>query len=78
MTSTHLLVNLSFIHVSSDQVVIKINNPKWASFTNTNSMDPLLDEDSNAVADLQDSLDKTIEFQVEPVYSQEQFDVILL
>lgn len=37
------------IHVLNDKVVIDINNPKWAKFTNTNSMDPLFDETSNAI-----------------------------
>jgi len=41
-------------------------------------IDRLLDEDSAAVADLQESLDKSIQFRVEPVYSQEQFDVVFL
>ncbi len=41
-------------------------------------VDRLLDEDSSIVADLGELLGKTIEFRVEPVYSQEQFDVILL
>jgi ribonuclease G len=41
-------------------------------------IDRLLDEDSAAVADLQESLDKSIQFRVEPVYSQEQYDVVFL
>ena len=38
----------------------------------------LLDEDSSAVADLEEYSGKTIQFRVEPVYSQEQFDIIPL
>ena len=41
-------------------------------------VDRLLDEDSASVADLGEFIDKTIRFQVEAMYSQEQFDVILL
>lgn len=41
-------------------------------------IDRLLDEDSAHVADLEEFIGATIQFQVETVYSQEQFDVILL
>ena len=41
-------------------------------------VDRLLDEESSNVADLQEFVEKTIRFQVEPMYSQEQFDVILV
>ncbi|MBT8149196.1 MAG: ribonuclease G [Gammaproteobacteria bacterium] len=41
-------------------------------------VDRLVDEDSAAVADLQESLGKSIQFQVEPVYTQEQYDVVFL
>ena len=37
------------IHVLNDKIIIDINNPKWAKFTDTNSMDPLFDENSNAI-----------------------------
>ncbi|MBN2112024.1 signal peptidase I [Candidatus Woesearchaeota archaeon] len=37
------------IHVYSDRVVIDISNPQWATFTNTNSMDPVIDSGSNAI-----------------------------
>ena len=40
-------------------------------------VDRLIDEDAGVVADLQELLDKQIEFQVESVYTQEQFDVVL-
>jgi len=38
----------------------------------------LLDEESNSLAELEDFIDKTIKLQVETMYSQEQFDVVLL
>ena len=41
-------------------------------------VDRLLDEDSASVGDLEEFIGKTIRFQVEVMYSQEQFDVILL
>ncbi|MBT4651180.1 hypothetical protein HOC13_01530 [Candidatus Woesearchaeota archaeon] len=37
------------IKVYGEKVVIEVENAIWASFTNTNSMDPLIDENSNAI-----------------------------
>ena len=39
----------SQIHIYEDKVVIDIENARWASFADTNSMDPFLDERSNAI-----------------------------
>ena len=41
-------------------------------------VDRLLDEESASVADLEEFIGKSIQFQVEAVYNQEQFDVVLL
>ncbi len=41
-------------------------------------IDRLLDEESSSVADLEEFIGKEIKFQVELMYTQEQFDVILL
>ncbi|MEP5764818.1 MAG: ribonuclease G [Halieaceae bacterium] len=41
-------------------------------------VDRLLDEESASVADLEEFTGKTVQFRVEPMYSQEQFDIILL
>ncbi|TGN40017.1 ribonuclease G [Marinobacter confluentis] len=41
-------------------------------------VDRLLDEESDNVADLETFIKKAIRFQVEPFYSQEQYDVVLL
>ena len=41
-------------------------------------VDLLVDEESDNVADLETFICKTIRFQVEPFYSQEQYDVVLL
>jgi ribonuclease G len=40
-------------------------------------VDRLLDEDSTALADLEELVGKTVRFEVEPMYTQEQFDVVL-
>jgi ribonuclease G len=37
----------------------------------------LLDEESSNVADLEEFIERTIQFQVESIYSQEQYDIIL-
>ena len=37
------------IKVYKDKVVIDVKNAIWAGFTNTNSMDPLIDENAHAV-----------------------------
>ena len=37
------------IFVYNDQVIIKIQNPEWSIFTDTKSMDPLIDSTSNAI-----------------------------
>ena len=41
-------------------------------------VDRLLDEESTNVADLEEFVGKTISFRVEPTYSQEHFDIVLL
>ncbi|MBQ0832172.1 ribonuclease G [Marinobacter sp.] len=41
-------------------------------------VDRLLDEESDNVADLETFIAKAVRFQVEPFYSQEQYDVVLL
>ncbi|MCL4146918.1 UNVERIFIED_CONTAM: hypothetical protein GTU68_051147 [Idotea baltica] len=41
-------------------------------------VDLLLDEESDSLAELQEFIDKPIRFQVESLYTQEQFDVVLL
>jgi ribonuclease G len=41
-------------------------------------VDRLTDEESQAVAELEEFIERPIQFQVEPMYSPEQFDVVLL
>lgn len=40
-------------------------------------VDRLIDEDSATLADLEKLVAKTVKFEVEPMYNQEQFDVVL-
>ena len=40
--------------------------------------DRLLEEESATVAELESLIRKPIEIQVEPLYSQEQYDVVLM
>lgn len=37
------------IHVYDDKVIIDLQDPEWAAFTDTNSMDPFIDSGSNAI-----------------------------
>jgi hypothetical protein len=37
------------IHVMDNTVVIEITDPEWSKFTDTNSMDPVLDYGANAI-----------------------------
>ena len=39
----------SQITVLNDRVIIYVQNPEWATFTDTNSMDPLIDIGANAI-----------------------------
>ena len=40
-------------------------------------LDRLLDEESDTLAELEDIVGKTVKLEVEPMYTQEQFDVVL-
>jgi len=37
------------IHVLDNRIVIEVENPVWAKFTDTNSMDPIIDYNANAL-----------------------------
>ena len=39
----------SQIKVYDDRVIIEIENAEWAKFTDTNSMDPTIDSEANAI-----------------------------
>lgn len=42
----------SQIEMRADGVFIKLNNPQWAILANTNSMDPVFDEDSHLIQEI--------------------------
>lgn len=42
-------VKESQIHVYKDRIVLDIQDASWAKFTDTNSMDPLFDAESNTI-----------------------------
>lgn len=46
------------IRVYNDKVVINVDNAQWANFADTNSMDPFLDEGSNALQLVPTSVDE--------------------
>lgn len=45
------------IKVYDDVVVLEVKGVEWSSFTNTNSMDPFLDEGANALQFIPNSVD---------------------
>ena len=45
------------IKVYNDRVIIDLKDAEWASFTNTNSMDPIIDETANAIEIIPKSAD---------------------
>ncbi len=45
------------IKVYNNKIVLEIFNSTWAKFTNTNSMDPFIDESANAIEILPDDPD---------------------
>jgi hypothetical protein len=49
VASPHDRIKEEQIHVYNDKIVIDLNNAEWASFTDTNSMDPVIDEGANAI-----------------------------
>lgn len=54
------------------------NAETYAVLASQSVVDRLLDEESAAVADLEEFIGKTIRFQVETQYSQEQYDIVLM
>ncbi len=53
------------------------DNEKFVLLASQMVIDRLLDEESTYVADLETFIDRTIEFQVETLYSQEEYDIVL-
>ncbi len=54
------------------------DNERYLVLASESVIDRLLDEESSNVADLEEFIEKSIRFQVEPIYTQEQFDVVLV
>lgn len=54
------------------------DNEKFLVMAATNVIDRLLDEEAAYVADLEAFIERTIEFQVEPLFNQEQYDIVLV
>ncbi len=54
------------------------DNEKFLVLASQVVIDRLLDEESSNVSDLEEFIDCSIQFQVESVYSQEQYDIILV
>ncbi|MBU1975929.1 MAG: hypothetical protein KKG59_05995 [Nanoarchaeota archaeon] len=46
------------IWIYKNKVIINVDNPEWASFSDTNSMDPVLDIGHNAIEIVPKSLDE--------------------
>jgi hypothetical protein len=65
------------IHVYQDKVILDIKDPEWAKFSNTNSMDPIIDENANAIQVIPKSED---EIEIGDIISYkidgEQFNII--
>lgn len=54
------------------------DNEKFLVMAASNVVDRLLDEEAAYVADLEAFINRTIEFQVEPLFNQEQYDIVLV
>lgn len=54
------------------------DNEKFLVLASQTVIDRLLDEESANVADLEEFIGRPIQFQVESIYSQEQYDIILV
>jgi len=37
------------VKVTKDKIIINVENPRWAKFTDTNSMDPVFDAEANVI-----------------------------
>jgi len=65
------------IHLYSDKIVIDIKNPQWSTYTDTNSMDPVLDENTHGIQIIPQS---TQDIHLGDIisYKPENFDGILI
>ena len=59
------------IKVYNDKIILDINKATWAKFTDTNSMDPFIDEGSNAIEILPENPDDIMEGDIISYQSEE-------
>jgi hypothetical protein len=55
--SPHDWISQNQIHIKPDSVIIEVENPQWATFTDTNSMDPVIDANAHAIEIVPKSID---------------------
>lgn len=65
------------IHVYDNQIVLELEGASWASFTNTNSMDPFFDETSNSIELKPDSAEQIKEGDIISYYSKVTGELIV-
>ncbi len=65
------------IEVYGDKVILQIEDPQWAVFTDTNSMDPLIDENSHAIQ-ISPKSPESIKIGDIISYESDQFDGIVI
>jgi ribonuclease G len=53
------------------------NSQTYTVLASSPVVERFLDEESAAVAELEAFIGKTIRFQIDPVYTQDQYDVVL-
>ena len=63
------------IHLTGNQVIIDLEDPQWAVFTNTNSMDPVIDETSHAIQRIPKSIS---EIHIGDIISYEIRDSVVI
>ena len=62
------------IHVYQNQIIIDVENARWAKLTDTNSMDPVMDEGSNALQ----TIPVISELRVGDIISYRQGDTLII
>ena len=65
------------IHVYNDKVVIDLENAKWGKFTDTNSMDPVLDINCNSIELVPEKPEQIEEGQI-VTYKSEYADGVII
>ena len=65
------------VRIYPDRVVVELDNPQWSTYTNTNSMDPVLDDKTHGIQIIPQSIE---DIHVGDIisYAPEDFDGILI